>query len=217
MRHEEGSSTRGTTVESADDRVDEETVELDVEATEDLDDVIANAVAAVEETEREAGAARSVERLERELAELRDRSVRTLADFDNFRKRADRERIETKRYALLEPMRELLEVLDNLERAVEAGGAADDLRQGVDMIVRQLGDMLRRHGVEAIEAEGRPFDPNLHEAVSREDSAEVAEPTVARELQKGYVLHDRLLRPARVAVAVPREDSAGAKAPENVN
>lgn len=197
--------------------VDDDAVELDGDATDDLENVFADAVAAVEETEREAGAVRSVGRLERELADLRDRSVRTLADFDNFRKRAERERTEIKRYALLAPMRELLEVLDNLERAVEAGGKADDLRRGVDMIVRQLGDMVRRYGVQAIEAEGKPFDPNLHEAVSREDSEDVAEPTVARELQKGYVLHDRLLRPSRVAVAVPIEEPAAAKTPENVN
>jgi molecular chaperone GrpE len=149
-------------------------------------------------------------RLRREIADLRDRSMRTLADFDNYRKRAERERQEVRRYALLEPLRELLPVADNLERALGAGGSADDLRRGVEMILRQLHELLRRLGVHEVPSAGEAFDPALHEAVSREESAEVRVPTVAETLVRGYQLHDRLLRPAMVKVAVPAEDPAPA-------
>lgn len=183
---------------------DGEPIEID-DADEDVEETMRRAVAAVEEVERgeESSLERDVDRLEREIADLRDRSMRTLADFDNYRKRADRERTEVRRYALMEPLRDLLEVVDNLERAVAAGGSADDLKLGIDMTLRQLGDVLRRHGVSAIEAAGKPFDPAVHEAVSRQEAEGVDEPTVADELQKGYLLHERLVRPARVVVAVP--------------
>lgn len=188
----------------------EEAIELDGEGGgDDLEETIRQAVAAVEEVERDDGVSEvDVDRMEREIADLRDRSARTLADFDNYRKRAERERLEIRRYALLEPLRDLLEVVDNLERAVAAPGSADDLKQGVDLTLRQLADVLRRHGVGPVEAQDRPFDPSIHEAVSRQESPDVAVPTVAAELQKGYTLHDRLVRPARVIVAVPAQESA---------
>jgi molecular chaperone GrpE len=135
--------------------------------------------------------------------------MRTLADFDNYRKRAERERAEVRRYALMEPLRDLLEVVDNLERAVSAGGSPDDLKLGIDMTLRQLADVLKRHGVTPVAAADRPFDPAVHEAVSRQEAEDVDEPTVSAELQKGYLLHDRLVRPARVVVAVPADDHDG--------
>jgi molecular chaperone GrpE len=189
------------------DEVDDGPIELESDDRDDLEETMRQALEAVEGVERGASdTSADVERLESEIADLRDRSIRTLADFDNYRKRAERERQEMRRYALLEPMRELVEVVDNLERAAAAAGSAGDLKQGVDMILRQLGDFLRRHGVVPIEAEGQPFDPAFHEAVSRQESDEIDEPTVAQELQKGYRLHERLVRPARVVVAVPAED-----------
>lgn len=183
-----------------------EVIDLDSQE-DDLERAMQDAAAAVESAESHRRV--DVGRLEQELADLRDRSMRTLADFDNYRKRAERERTEIRRYALLEPMRDLLEVVDNLERAASAGGSADDLRQGVEMILRQLHELLQRYGVTPVETEGRPFDPNVHEAVGRRESAEVEEPMVDQELQKGYVLHDRLLRPARVMVAVPADEADG--------
>jgi molecular chaperone GrpE len=151
--------------------------------------------------------------LRREIADLRDRSMRTLADFDNFRKRTDRERQETRRYALLEPLREFLPIADNLDRALSAGGAAEDLKRGVEMIARQMQDLLRRFGVREVPAAGEVFNPAVHEAVARTESDTVAVPTVAEELVRGYMLHDRLLRPAMVKVAVPSEKAAGAAGP----
>lgn len=143
------------------------------------------------------------ERLEAEVGALRDRLLRTRADFENFRKRSDREMESLRRYALFDALGDFLAVADNLERALAASGSTDNLKQGVEMITRQLHDLLRRHGVEPIAAVGKPFDPNLHEAVTKEEGAEVDEPTVTAELQRGYLFHDRLLRPAMVNVAMP--------------
>jgi len=147
-----------------------------------------------------------------ELAAAEDRYLRLRADFDNYRKRSEREREEVLRYALTEPLRALLPVIDNLDRAIAAQGGAEDLRRGVEMIARQLADTLRKLGLSEVPAVGERFDPRMHEAVMREESAEVGAPTVIGELQKGYWLHDRLLRPAMVRVAVPaeRQDEAAA-------
>ena len=105
------------------------------------------------------GDADEAELLRREIDELRDRSVRTLADFDNFRKRTERERQDLRRYALVEPMREMLAVVDNLERALGAEGSADDLKTGVEMIHRQMLDLLRRQGVREVAAVGDAVRP----------------------------------------------------------
>lgn len=164
--------------------------------------------------EAEAGAAEAeaASAAAREIAELRDRHLRLRADLDNFRKRVERERDETRRYALAEPMRELLPVLDNLERAVSAQGQLEDLRRGVEMIARQLADVLERFGLTEVPALGERFDPQVHEAVAREESTEVSRPTVVAQLQRGYWLHDRLLRPAMVRVALPVEGAEEAAA-----
>jgi len=200
--------------------VDAEVAELDLDGGDaDLESVMRDAVAAVEGIESGAAAeatagnassseADEVGKLRREIADLRDRSMRTLADFDNFRKRSERERQDAKRYALLEPLRDFLAVVDNLERALNSQGSSDDLKRGVEMTLRQFQDQLRRHGVKEVAAKGEPFDPALHEAVMREEDPTVDRPTVAEELQRGYMMHERLLRPAMVKVAVPAEKAA---------
>ncbi|MCH7665755.1 MAG: nucleotide exchange factor GrpE [Acidobacteria bacterium] len=146
--------------------------------------------------------------LREEVKELRDRSMRTLADFDNFRKRAEKERNEQRRYAGVEIMRDLLVVVDSLERAVGARGSLEELREGVELILRQIAELLKRHGVERVSTGDGRFDPASHEAVTRHESDDVAEPTIVKELQAGYRLRDRLLRPALVEVAVPNEPAA---------
>ncbi|MEM6456271.1 MAG: nucleotide exchange factor GrpE [Acidobacteriota bacterium] len=149
---------------------------------------------------------RRVTALEEELQQAQDGRMRTLADYDNFRKRSDREKEQLRRYALADPLKELFGVFDNLERAIAAPGAsADDLKLGLDMVMRQLADALKRFGVEVVESEGEPFDPTLHEAVSRQERDDIAVPTVVAQMQKGYRLHDRLLRPAMVVVAMPTQ------------
>jgi molecular chaperone GrpE len=198
-------------------------VSLDLdEQTPDVETALRDAVAAVEGVEagsRQGGTSPAaaeggdeVARLREEIADLRDRSMRTLADFDNFRKRSERERQDLRRYALLEPMREFLTVMDNLDLALSADGSAEDLKRGVEMIHRQMAELLRRFGVQEVKAVGEPFDPTIHEAVAREESGDVKLPTVTAELRRGYTLHDRLLRPAMVKVAVPVEQPEGSGA-----
>jgi len=198
-------------------------VALDLDdQTTDIEAAMRDAVAAVEgvesgargEAPSAAGTASAAAgaddpaKLRQEATELRDRLTRTLADFDNFRKRAERDRQEQKRYALFDPLREFLTVTDNLDLALSAQGPAEDLKRGVEMIHRQMIELLRRFGVTEVSAVGQPFDPTVHEAVAREESAEVKSPTVSAELRRGYKLHDRLLRPAMVKVAVPAEAPA---------
>ena len=136
--------------------------------------------------------------------------MRLLADFDNFRKRAGRERDDLRRLAHFDVVRDLLPVADNLERALAAQGSLDGLRRGVEMTLRQLHEGLRRLGVVEVAALGERFDPKLHEAVSHREDPTVDGPRVVAELQRGYLLHDRLLRPALVVVAAPPESEAPA-------
>jgi molecular chaperone GrpE len=165
-----------------------------------------------DEAAEEAAAATPTSGAESELAELRERHLRLRADFENYRKRSERDRDERLRRGVAETMRELLPVADNLARALAAEGGLDDLRRGVEMIARQLADVLRQQGVVALEAVGKPFDPQLHEAVAREESAAVEVPTAVAELQKGYLHGDRLLRPALVRVAMPAAAAEAAAA-----
>ena len=143
--------------------------------------------------------------LREEVKELRDRSMRTLADFDNFRKRVERERDEQRKYAGAEVLRDVLAVVDNLERALQSQGGVEEVRQGVELILRQVLDLLKHHGVERVPSESEAFDPALHEAVVRHETEEVDAPTIVKEMQAGYWIKDRLLRPALVEVAVPAE------------
>ena len=139
--------------------------------------------------------------LRRERDALQDRLLRTAAEFDNYRKRVERERRELADYTAGEVVKELLPIIDNLERALQASDPDDPLRIGVELIHKQMLDLLRKRGVVPIEALGADFDPNLHEAVSHEESAEHREGEVMSELQRGYKVGDRLLRPAMVKVA----------------
>jgi molecular chaperone GrpE len=134
--------------------------------------------------------------------DFRDRYMRTLADFENFRKRSEREKADFQRYALGSVIRDLLPVLDNFDRALEHADEGDEFHKGVSLIYKQLFDVLQRHGVKPITESGVRFDPNFHEAVIREENPSVPSHTVTAILQKGYFLHDRLLRPAMVKVAV---------------
>lgn len=148
-------------------------------------------------------AQRRCEQLQADVTDLRDRLTRTLADFDNFRKRTEREKASLRDFAVSEVLEDFLGIVDNLERANTAQGTVEDLKQGVQMILRLFEDTFRRHGVEKISCTGEPFDPTRHEAVSKTESPEVENPTVTAELQPGYMFRDRLLRPAMVSVAMP--------------
>lgn len=145
-----------------------------------------------------------------------DRLLRTTADFDNFKKRAAREKVESAQYASASLLQKLLPVLDNFEMALAAAQNATSARRpaepaqndkltslqsGVMMIQQQLKSALSETGLEEIDAAGKPFDPNFHEAISQQESDEVPEGNVLQQVRKGYKVKDRLLRPATVIVA----------------
>jgi molecular chaperone GrpE len=144
--------------------------------------------------------------LRAENQQLKDRYLRTLADFDNLRKRTEREKADFFRYSIAAVLKDILPVLDNFDRALEHSEVDDDFHKGVAMIYKQLDDVLQKHGLRAIAEVGVAFDPNIHEAVVREDDSSVPSHSVVAILQKGYFLHDRLLRPALVKVAVGGPD-----------
>jgi molecular chaperone GrpE len=149
----------------------------------------------------------STDALRQENQKIRDQYLRSLADFENFRKRSEREKNDFHRYANLQMMKELLPVLDNLERAFShVPDAEGEFAKGIDLIYKQLADGLQKNGLRAIGEAGVPFDPNIHEAVMREEDPSVPSHTVTEVLQKGYFLHDRLVRPAMVRVAVGGPD-----------
>ena len=141
-----------------------------------------------------------------ELDALRDQHLRLQADFENFRRRGLKERQETQLYGHQNLVKELLPTVDNLDRAIEhadrnASEELQSLLQGVELVRKELLGVLDRFGVTAVEALGQPFDPAVHEAMAQTPAAEVAPNTVVAEMEKGYLLRDRLLRPARVVVS----------------
>ena len=141
--------------------------------------------------------------LTRERDDYKDRWLRKTAEFDNYRKRVERERREQADQAVLDLLEELLSVVDDFDRAltVDAGEAGGAYRKGVELIHGKLHELLRKQGVKAIDALGADFDPNVHQAVMHEESPEHRDGEVIGELRKGYMLGDRLLRPAMVKVA----------------
>lgn len=145
-----------------------------------------------------------VEQLRAELAEEKDQRLRGLADFQNFRRRREEETRQISQFANRELIIAILPVLDNFERALaasETNQSYDALIGGVKLTLRQLQDFLKKNGVDPIEAEGAEFDPNLHEAVQSVDDSGQPDNTVVQELQRGYTMHDRVLRPSMVKVA----------------
>jgi len=164
----------------------------------------ASADAAVSDPPAEAAAeADPLQTLQRERDGLRDRLLRLAAEFDNYRKRVDRDRREQAEAAQAAALEDLLPIIDDLERALEApiGSDAEVYRKGVDLIHHQMTELLRRRGVTPIETVGADFDPRVHQAVMHERSAAHRDGEVMEELRRGYMLGERLLRPAMVKVA----------------
>ncbi len=138
-------------------------------------------------------------------SELNDRLLRTLADFENFKKRSRQQQSEQLHYANEKLIADLLPIIDNFDRALQSPEVIDDLqswKSGVEMIARQLAETLNRYGLRMIESANTEFDPTQHEAIGQVETADVPAGYVAEEVQRGYLLHDRLLRPSRVRVAV---------------
>lgn len=141
---------------------------------------------------------------DREIAELKDKYLRTLAESENIRKRTRQQSEETVRLQRENLLRDLLPIVDNLERAVEAArkaGGGESIVEGVEMVLRSLFDFLKSHGVSQIAAVGQPFDPQRHEAVDHVETSEHPPNTVVSEFHRGYLIGDRMLRPSRVSVA----------------
>ena len=145
-----------------------------------------------------------IEALQHELSESQDRLLRKAAEFDNYRKRTERERREQADRTVTDLLLEMLVVVDDLERALKADvapGGAGAYREGVEIIYRKILDMLRRRDVRPIEAVGVGFDPNVHQAVAAEPAEGRRDGEILEELRRGYMIGDRLLRPAMVKVA----------------
>jgi molecular chaperone GrpE len=142
------------------------------------------------------------DRLAAEKAELDDRLRRLWAEFDNARRRGERERSEFLQFATIDLVRTLLPVLDDFERAIKVEAADKEYAKGVELIYQRLSDILRKNGLEPIEATGKRFDPAQHEAVQRVETADAEDQTVLEEFQRGYNFKGKLLRPAWVKVAV---------------
>ena len=142
--------------------------------------------------------------LQNDLERFRDLALRSQADFDNFRKRAAREKEDAVKYANAAMLERLIPILDNFELGLNAARRTDEnspILSGMDMVAKQLNDFLVQQGVEPIPAEGAKFDPNVHEAVAQEANDDVEEGHIVRQLRKGFKLRDRLLRPAAVVVS----------------
>ena len=181
---------------------------LGVVETEDVD--------GTDEQLQEGALLHEMDRLKGEVDHLRELYLRKLAEFDNFRKRIDREREELRKTAAEDLLRELVPVLDNFERALQHSVDADPVsfRNGVQLISRQLWELLSRQGMEVIDPAGEPFDPEVHEAVQRVEGGNHPPGTVVLVLAKGYTLGGRLIRPALVSVAVGDENRQSAERPE---
>jgi molecular chaperone GrpE len=149
-----------------------------------------------------------LESKEEEAKETYDRLLRVSADFDNYKKRSTREMEEFRKYANQSLLKEMLSVVDNLELAINSSNneqeADKNLIEGLNLTLNEILRVFEKFDVKPIEAKGRTFDPAFHEAVMREESDDFPENTVISEFQKGYLIHDRLLRPAMVVVAVPK-------------
>lgn len=149
--------------------------------------------------------AAKLEAAEKEAGENYDRFLRISAEFENYKKRKEREASDFRKYANETLVKELLPVVDNLERAMDTSKDHDDavscILEGVDMTLKGIFKVLEKFAVKAVDAVGNAFDPTYHQAVMQEETDEHPENTVIRELQKGYTIHDRLLRPAMVVVA----------------
>lgn len=142
------------------------------------------------------------DRLADENARLQDQLRRRQADFENYRRRVERERFDFLQFAGMELVAELLPVLDDLERALKAPSSDPDYVRGIELIYQRFYNILRKMGLEPIEAVGKPFDPNVHQAVDKVATEEAEDQTVLDEYQRGYNFKGKLLRPSMVKVAI---------------
>lgn len=185
--------------------IDEAEANLKADETaeeEAVDEADAQAEAQTETPEEKAETLRAeVERLTADLKEKEDRVLRLQADFENFRRRVSKERIELADVVKQDFLKDMLPLVDNFERAMAAEKTdGEAFQKGVEMIYTQFGEILKKNGLEPIETEGRKFDPNFHQAVMRVADPELEDERIVKELQRGYTAHGRVLRPSMVQV-----------------
>jgi molecular chaperone GrpE len=159
-----------------------------------------------------------IEKLTKERDEYKDKYLRNLAEIDNFRKRVKKEKEEYQKYFLSDFLLNLLEVVDNLERALKVRNAANNeqsLLSGVEMIYKQFMDLLKKYDVEEVDALNQPFDPNFHEALSKEEKKDIEEAIILEVYQKGFLYNGKLLRPTLAKVAIPLESDEEDEEKEN--
>ncbi len=214
---------QGDTISSA--RGDEEKVEIETQApaskgvqepptegSASSEDQAAVSAAEVQELRNR------VAELENENSELKDQYLRKQADFENFRKRMFRDKEEAIKYANTNLLADIITIIDDFERAIKAGAEASDVesfRTGIEMIEKQFVGMLeRKYGLKRFDSEGEEFDPERHEAINMEQSAEYDKAVVLEDYQKGYLLNDRVIRHAKVKVAMPAAESGEPAAAE---
>jgi molecular chaperone GrpE len=191
---------------SASEVAAEEETAIPAEAIAEAAEAIAGAAHDDSTTGADDGAPSSedVESLCAERDQALDQAIRAHAELDNYRKRVARELEQAARYQMLPLIRDLLPALDNLARTIQAAGQTtnvDDLVKGAEMILAHFNQVLAGHSVKPIEAVGQPFDPNLHEAIQQLPSDEHPPGTVIQDVELGYILHDRVIRPTKVIVA----------------
>jgi molecular chaperone GrpE len=156
----------------------------------------------VEETAAPDQATAEIAQLRGERDDLKELLLRRQAEFDNFRKRTERERSEYVQYAAMDTVKELLPVLDDFERAIKVECNSPEYVKGIEMIYNRMSESLKKQGLEPVDAVGKPFDPHLHQAIERVETTDAADNTVIGEFQRGYNFKGKLLRPAMVRVAV---------------
>lgn len=184
-----------TTEEVNEETSNEEEPTIEVLDEEDVDETTSSQEESSEHEEK-------LTELQNEYDKVYDRLLRLQAEYDNFKRRTQKEKESASKYKAQDLAEDLLPVLDNFDRALEqeVSEEAQGFKDGVEMVYRQLVDSLKTHGVEEIEALGEPFDPNMHHAVMQDEDDSKPENTVLEEMQKGYLLKDRVIRPAMVKV-----------------
>ncbi|MEN1969349.1 nucleotide exchange factor GrpE [Lentibacillus sp. N15] len=184
------------TNEDAENETETETIEPVEEEVKDESQLLDSDESIMESLKEE------VERLTKEKDDMYQKMLRNQAEFDNFKKRTQKEREKDRKYKAQDLANELLPALDNFERALnqEVTEANKSFVEGITMVYNQLKDALKSQGIEEIEAVGKPFDPNVHHAVMQIEDPELEAGSVVEELQKGYMLNDRVIRPAMVKV-----------------
>ena len=185
--------------------------------TPSVDELAAAAAEAEDEVQGAEGLRASIAQVQQEAAEAQDRYLRTYAEFENYRKRTQRDLAEFRKYANEQLAQDLLTVVDHLglalKHAQEAGGSGQGLQEGVELVYKQFSDVLEKHGIKPFKSIGEPFDPQLHDAMMQVEAADVPENTVVQVFQDGYWYHEKVLRHARVGVSkrpgdVPPEPAA---------